>query len=114
MSEPLSLPPQSRRRFSWGVVLGAVFVLVAVGSALFAPLLAPYDSSEQRLERRLEGPSPEHPLGLDELGRDILSRLVYGARVSIGVGLTVVLLAGVLGTLIGALSGTWGDGSTSS
>lgn len=71
-------------------------------------MLAPYDPSDQRLERRLEGPSREHPLGLDELGRDILSRLIYGARVSIGVGLAVVILAGVLGTFIGSVSGYLG------
>lgn len=90
------------------MILGALFVLVSVGSAIFAPVLAPYDSSEQRLDRRLEGPSREHPLGLDELGRDIVSRMFFGARVSIGVGLTVVVLAGALGTLIGAVSGYLG------
>ncbi len=81
---------------------------MAFAAAVFAPVLTPYDPSEQRLERRLEGPSRGHLLGLDELGRDILSRLVHGARVSIGVGLTVVLLAGALGTLIGSVSGYLG------
>ena len=73
--------------------------------ALLAPVLAPYDPAEQSLDRRLEEPSAEHPLGLDELGRDILSRLIYGARVSLGVGLTVVFLSGAFGSLIGAISG---------
>ncbi|MCP4202917.1 MAG: ABC transporter permease [bacterium] len=81
---------------------------MAMGAALLAPVLAPYDPFEQQLERRLEGPSPGHALGLDELGRDVLSRLLHGARISVGVGLTVVLLAGAIGTLIGSISGYLG------
>ncbi|MFQ5525609.1 MAG: ABC transporter permease [Thermoanaerobaculia bacterium] len=96
------------RRPTWGLVLGAVFVLVAILAAVLAPVLTPFDPTEQRLERRLEGPTGGHPLGLDELGRDIFSRLVFGARVSVGVGLTVVLLAGILGTVIGSVSGYFG------
>lgn len=90
------------------VVFGLALVGLAVVAALAAPLIAPYDPASQDLERRLESPSVAHPLGLDELGRDILSRLIHGARVSLGVGLTVVLLAGSLGSLIGALSGYLG------
>lgn len=92
----------------WGLALGALLVLLAVLAALMAPILAPYDPAEQQLERRLEPPSTTHLLGLDELGRDILSRLLFGARVSVGVGLTVVLLAGALGSLIGSISGYLG------
>lgn len=90
------------------VVIGASLVALSILAALLAPLLTPYDPADQALDRRLEPPSPEHPLGLDELGRDIFSRLVYGARVSLGVGLTVVILSGTLGSLIGALSGFLG------
>lgn len=104
----MAAPNPERWSPSWGLVLGAVLVLVALGAAALAPLLAPYDPSAQELERRLEGPSQGHLLGLDELGRDILSRLVHGARVSVAVGLTVVLLAGALGTLIGSISGYLG------
>ncbi len=74
-------------------------------AALLAPWLAPYDPLAQQLEQRLEPPSARHPLGLDELGRDILSRLVYGARTSLAVGLAVVLVAGSIGTAIGAVAG---------
>lgn len=77
-------------------------------AALVGPWLMPHDPNRQQLERRLEGPSTGHPLGLDELGRDILSRLLAGARVSVGVGLAVVLLAGGAGTLLGAASGYFG------
>lgn len=89
----------------FGIWFGATLLLLAVGSALLAPLLAPHDPAAQALDRRLEPPSAEHPLGLDELGRDILSRLLHGGRVSLGVGVTVVLLAGLVGSLLGALSG---------
>ena len=89
----------------FGIWFGVALLLLAVGSALLAPLLAPHDPAAQALDRRLERPSAAHPLGLDELGRDILSRLLYGGRVSLGVGVTVVLLAGALGSLLGALSG---------
>jgi peptide/nickel transport system permease protein len=85
--------------------VGAVVVATVLLTALLAPWLAPYDPNDQDLERRLEPPSLEHPLGHDELGRDILSRMIYGARVSVGVGLSVVLLAGALGTALGSLSG---------
>ncbi len=97
-----SLPSRSGRA---ELVVGAVLVIVALATAAFAPLLAPQDPTLQILEERLDPPSFGHPLGQDELGRDILSRLIYGARVSVSVGLAVVLLAGLLGTLIGAISG---------
>ncbi len=87
------------------LVAGGLLVAVMLVTALAAPLLVSVDPSALSLERRLEGPSWEHPLGLDELGRDILARMLHGARVSLGVGLAVVLLAGSLGTLIGAVSG---------
>lgn len=86
-------------------LVGALVVAVVLLTALLAPWLAPYDPSAQNLERRLEPPTLEHPLGQDELGRDVLSRMIYGARVSVGVGLSVVLLAGALGTALGSLSG---------
>ncbi len=85
-----------------------MLVLLAIATAVLAPLLAPFDPSEMRLDRRLEPPSWGHPLGLDELGRDILSRLIHGARVSIAVGLAVVLCAGLAGASLGALSGFLG------
>jgi len=87
------------------LIIGLGLILLVVFAALAAPLLAPWEPSYQQLERRLEGPSWDHPLGLDELGRDILSRLLFGARVSVSVGLAVVFLAGVTGTLFGAIAG---------
>src|SRR4029078_12536906 len=69
------------------------------------PWLAPYDPATQRLQQRLEGPSWNHPFGNDELGRDILSRILLGTRVSMRVGATVVLLSVIAGVLIGGFAG---------
>ena len=90
--------------FTSGLILTVALVLVA----LAAPLLAPYDPSVQDTSRRLEPPSHQHPLGLDDLGRDVLSRIVWGARVSLRVGFSVVVLASLLGITLGAISGYFG------
>jgi len=84
---------------------GLVIVVVLTFIALFAPWLAPYDPARQRLPERLEGPSWKHPFGNDELGRDILSRILLGTRVSMRVGATVVLLSGIAGVFIGGFAG---------
>jgi len=72
------------------VRVGAIIVFVAFFAAVAGPSLCPYDPSAQELARRLEAPSLAHPLGLDELGRDILARLLQGARISLMVGIAVV------------------------
>ena len=95
--------PRTVRR--WSLIAGGAMVALALIAALVGPALAPYPPNEQLLELRLQPPDAGHPLGLDELGRDVLSRLLFGARVSLAVGIAVVLLAGALGTLVGALSG---------
>jgi peptide/nickel transport system permease protein len=84
---------------------GLLIVSALTAAALLAPWIAPYDPSVQDLAARLEGPSWEHPFGNDELGRDILSRVLLGTRISMRVGATVVLLAGIFGVLIGGLAG---------
>ena len=73
--------------------------------AVLAPILAPYDPLAQALGSRLAPPSPEHWLGTDQLGRDIASRLLYGARISLVIGIVVVVLAGVFGTFVGLVAG---------
>src|SRR6202011_4564195 len=90
--------------FSAGLLLTVALVLIA----LAAPLIAPYDPSVQDTSRRLEPPSHQHPLGLDDLGRDVLSRIVWGARVSLRVGFSVVILASLIGVTLGAISGYFG------
>ena len=85
--------------------LGFVLISLLTFVALLAPWLVPYDPSAQNLPTRLEGPSWDHPFGKDELGRDILSRVLLGTRVSMRVGATVVLLSGVVGVLLGGFAG---------
>src|SRR5881296_4324689 len=84
---------------------GLFIVAALTMAALFAPWLAPYDPADQKLPGRLEGPSWKHPFGNDELGRDILSRVLLGTRVSMRVGATVVLLSVIVGVLIGGFAG---------
>lgn len=87
---------------------GLILTLLLVLAALAAPLLAPHDPNEQDTSRRLENPSKEHKLGLDDLGRDVLSRIIWGARVSLRVGFSVVVLASLVGITLGAISGYFG------
>ena len=88
--------------------VGLVIVLIAVLAATLGPVLTPYDPASQELARRLEGPSLSHPFGLDELGRDILSRLLSGARISLLVGLAVVTVSSLVGMALGSVAGYFG------
>ena len=90
--------------FTSGLILTVVLIVIA----LAAPLIAPRDPNVQETSRRLEAPSKEHPLGLDDLGRDVFSRIVWGARVSLRVGFSVVILASIVGVTLGAISGYFG------
>jgi peptide/nickel transport system permease protein len=84
---------------------GAWIVALAVGAAVVGPWLVPFDPSSQNLAVRLAAPSLAHPFGLDELGRDILARVLAGARISFLVGVTVVSVSATLGTMLGAVAG---------
>jgi peptide/nickel transport system permease protein len=88
--------------------LGAILVIGAVVAALVGPVVVPYDPAAQNLPLRLQGPSLAHPLGLDELGRDVLARLLVGARVSLAVGLAVVTCSALVGLAVGVLAGYFG------
>lgn len=87
-----------------GITIAAVVVLVAI----FAPFIATHDVNAQNLSIRFASPSAEHWFGTDALGRDIFSRLIYGARISLQVGITVVTVSGVIGIFIGAIAGFYG------
>jgi peptide/nickel transport system permease protein len=108
---PSGLPsPRARPRFRQlrrhpEVVVGLVVVVVWLLLALLAPWLAPFGPLEQDVLNRLQPPGEVHRLGTDELGRDILSRVLYGGRITIPAGLAVVLVNSVLGWLIGAVAG---------
>ncbi len=94
--------------------IGLVIIIIFFVVAIFAPLIAPYDPVVQKqfsanlpTEERLR-PTTEHLFGLDDLGRDVLSRVIYGARISMEVGVLVVLISAVIGVMIGAISGYYG------
>jgi peptide/nickel transport system permease protein len=91
-----------------GAVAGLAVVVLLLLMAAFAPLLAPFDPGAQALDSGLSGPSWSHWLGQDRLGRDLLSRLIYGARISAAVGLGTVSLSLAIGLLVGSASGFFG------
>jgi peptide/nickel transport system permease protein len=88
--------------------LGAIIILTLAVIAISAPLIAPYPPEEQNLDNRLASPSLLHPMGRDSFGRDILSRVLYGARISLLVGMVVVGISAVIGVLLGLISGYFG------
>src|SRR5437016_325549 len=102
----LSLPRIARHNplAAIGVVLVSIFVF----SAIFAPWIAPQDPAHIDLPNRLQTPSAQHWCGTDELGRDILSRLIWGARISMFVGTSVVVGSLFIGVIIGSLAGYYG------
>lgn len=115
----LSETPTTRRQARWGAfyqgwlvfrrnklaMLGLVILVLLVLSAIFAPLISPHDPYAQSLANRLKPPSATHWLGTDSLGRDILSRLIWGARTTLFIVGTVAMIAPILGLLIGTVAG---------
>jgi peptide/nickel transport system permease protein len=87
---------------------GLVMLVLIAAAALLGPLLSPYDTTTQDILRRYEPPTLEHPMGTDELGRDVMTRVLAGGRLSLGVGLAATLIAVVIGITVGALAGFWG------
>ncbi|GAA0351471.1 ABC transporter permease [Bacillus horti] len=90
-----------RIRSNYGILIGGGILAFFILVALFGPLVTPYDPYDMKVVERLQEPSVTHWLGTDEFGRDLLTRIIYGARVSISVGLIVALLSSVLGLIIG-------------
>ncbi|MDO4267501.1 MAG: ABC transporter permease [Eubacteriales bacterium] len=86
----------------------AVMILLIVFAAVFAPFVAPYDHLAQSLTDRLKDPGAEHWLGTDELGRDVLSRIIFGARISLTIGLVPTLISMSIGTVLGVCAGFYG------
>jgi len=89
-------------------VVGAGILVVFTLVAIFAPLLTPYDPTKGDLQIAIQGPSLAHPLGTDELGRDILTRIMYGGRYTLMIGVLSVALATVVGVPLGLISGYFG------
>ena len=86
-------------------LLGALIVCFLGLLAVVGPVVTPYDPAAQNLPNRLQPPSLVHPLGTDQFGRDLLTRIVYGARFSLGIGLAVTAIRAVIGTAVGLVSG---------
>ncbi len=97
-----------------GFLIGATVLLLILAVAILAPVLAPHDPYHQDLSRRMINPiwhpdgSWEHPLGTDNLGRDYLSRLMYGARISLLIGISAMIISGLIGTSLGVAAGYFG------
>lgn len=120
LSEPRQIKRSEFRRFTSSLVqsktglVGLVIVVVVIVVAVFAPIIAPRDPAEQNLIARLAPPawqqsgSTDHLLGTDALGRDIFSRMIYGSRISLIVGVSATLIAGGLGIATGLVSGYYG------
>ncbi|WP_353684978.1 oligopeptide ABC transporter permease [Thermodesulfovibrio sp. 3907-1M] len=89
-------------------VVGLVFILFVFFIAIFASYFAPYDPYKINVYHVLEPPSKQHPFGTDELGRDVFSRIIYGARVSLRVGFLAMGIAVFTGTILGAIAGYYG------
>jgi len=90
------------------VVFGLIVLLFFIIIAVFAPLIAPYDPYETDVGNALLQPSRHHLLGTDAVGRDILSRIIFGSRTSLLIGLTVVAISTLIGTILGVLAGYYG------
>ncbi len=116
MSEPVIILERAHqttvswRRFrgSSNLAVGAVVLILVVAGAIFAPLVTSYNPIEQEFSEQLQPPSTAHLFGTDEFGRDIFSRVVYGARVALVIGILADVIATVLGTLLGLLAGYFG------
>ena len=98
----------TRRRWNLRRIVGLAIIILATGSALAAPWISPYTAEEQVLSSRLQGPTASHLLGTDNFGRDILSRVIWGGRVSLAVGLLAMSIAVSVGVLVGTTSGYFG------
>ena len=107
--------PQSQFSIVWRqlrrnrlALVGGGIILVEILVAIFAPFVAPHDPIEQSIYDALKPPSLVHPLGTDEVGRDILSRIIYGTRISLRVGLIAVGIGSVIGVTLGLIAGFYG------
>lgn len=117
LSEPTPVELMRKRMFGhYGFIIGAAVLITIFAIALLAPLIAPHDPLDQQLARKLIPPfwhdsakvTWSHPLGTDGFGRDYLSRLIYGAQISLLIGFSAMLISGVIGTTLGVAAGYFG------
>uniref|UniRef100_A0A7C4XUH8 ABC transporter permease n=1 Tax=Caldisericum exile TaxID=693075 RepID=A0A7C4XUH8_9BACT len=107
LNERATLAKDVLRRFKKNklAVFGSFIIFALLITAIFAPVIAPYSYREQNLEQALLPPSRVHPFGTDFFGRDVFSRVIYGARISIAVSIIPVAISTILGVLFGSISG---------
>jgi ABC-type dipeptide/oligopeptide/nickel transport system permease subunit len=103
LRSPVRLVQRYPRVFCFGLI-----IVLLLGASLLAPVLAPYDPRAVNVDERLAGPSTRHLMGTDQLGRDTFSRVLYGGRTAIPLGLTAVTIAAVLGVSLGIAAGYFG------
>jgi peptide/nickel transport system permease protein len=89
-------------------MIGSLIILLMALTAIFAPSLTPYDPEAINLDAQLQPPSLAHPMGTDELGRDFMTRIFFGGRVSLSIGITAMILAVTIGVTVGGLAGFYG------
>ncbi|MCK9331182.1 MAG: ABC transporter permease, partial [Candidatus Cloacimonetes bacterium] len=97
-----------RLRQNKASMVGLVIIIVVILMAVFADVIAPYDYSQQNLAERFQGPSLKHLFGTDNFGRDIFSRILFGARISLKVGLISVIVSVAIGGTLGAIAAFYG------
>jgi peptide/nickel transport system permease protein len=100
--------PLTHLRRNWLAFAGGLLVLGIFVIAIFAPWISPYDPAAIDIKSILVGPRLAHPLGTDELGRDVLSRMIWGSRVSLEVGFVAIGIATIIGIIVGAIAGFYG------
>lgn len=89
-------------------LVGFIILAGIILSSLLAPLLSPYNPTEINIAEKFQAPSASHWFGTDEVGRDIITRILYGTRLSLGIGFVVIITAAIIGTIIGTISGFFG------
>src|SRR5574341_1218612 len=112
---PFRARPQTIAGLAWWrftrhrmAVAGLLVVALLSTASVLAPWLSPYDPDRPQLQLQLQSPSPAHPLGTDDLGRDLLTRILYGGRISLSIGVLAMVLAVLVGTAVGAAAGYYG------
>jgi len=108
LARPFHAFVSAKRKYGaewWILIAGAVIVLFIIYMALFPATLAPYDPLDQEAGPQMAAPSPEHPMGTDNLNRDVFSRMIHGAKTILGVAFAAALLSSVIGITLGLISG---------
>lgn len=115
LTETISTRPETMMGLAWHhfknhklAVLGVIVMIILVIACIIGPIISPYDVERSDLRNRYQHPSLAHPMGTDELGRDMLTRLLFGGRISLSIGLVSMTIAVIIGVSIGSIAGFFG------